>query len=406
MAIRKIVSRSIGVDVIVAEDLADNSITAAEITNGAVTSAKLASDISITNLAYTGTLTGGTGVVNLGTGQVYKTSGGLLGIGTASPTNTLQVVGGISATSSAPAFQASAAIMDVSAGVARFNATGADNSTNGIMTFNTASANAGIFNERMRISSAGNVGIGTNSPNAQLTVFRVGDGTYASNLAQTESKAGFIINPESNGSSVKLNFAKTVGGDGVILQSTNGSATGAYNVVINPFGGNLIIGPSSSSGSVLEANAADEVVSFNRTAATDGVILRLRKAGGTIGYFSTNTYSLPSDERVKKNIVDIGYGLNFVNSLRPVEYNTIFQDPANETKKNFGLIAQEVEEALDAIGKSTDNVTFLEKIIPENDSDSRYGLGYQNLVPVLIKAIQELKAENDTLKQRLDAAGL
>jgi len=42
MAIRKIVSRSIGVDVIAAEDLAANSITTAEITDGAVTQAKLA----------------------------------------------------------------------------------------------------------------------------------------------------------------------------------------------------------------------------------------------------------------------------------------------------------------------------------------------------------------------------
>ena len=43
MAIRKIISRSIGVDVIAAEDLAANSITTAEITDGAVTQAKLAS---------------------------------------------------------------------------------------------------------------------------------------------------------------------------------------------------------------------------------------------------------------------------------------------------------------------------------------------------------------------------
>jgi len=42
MAIRKIISRSIGVDVIAAEDLAANSITTAEITDGAVTQAKLA----------------------------------------------------------------------------------------------------------------------------------------------------------------------------------------------------------------------------------------------------------------------------------------------------------------------------------------------------------------------------
>jgi len=40
MAIRKIISRSIGVDVIAAEDLAANSVTTAEIPDGAVTLCK------------------------------------------------------------------------------------------------------------------------------------------------------------------------------------------------------------------------------------------------------------------------------------------------------------------------------------------------------------------------------
>ena len=53
MAIRKIVSRSIGVDVIVAEDLAANSVTASELLNGAVTASKLA-----TGLAGTGAFQG------------------------------------------------------------------------------------------------------------------------------------------------------------------------------------------------------------------------------------------------------------------------------------------------------------------------------------------------------------
>ena len=54
MAIRKIISRSIGTDVIVAEDLADNSITTAEITDGAVTQAKLDSAIVLGGGAYQG----------------------------------------------------------------------------------------------------------------------------------------------------------------------------------------------------------------------------------------------------------------------------------------------------------------------------------------------------------------
>ena len=54
MAIRKIISRSIGVDVIAAEDLADNSITTAEITDGAVTQAKLASSVEFGVGAFLG----------------------------------------------------------------------------------------------------------------------------------------------------------------------------------------------------------------------------------------------------------------------------------------------------------------------------------------------------------------
>ena len=51
---------------------------------------------SFTNLAYTGTLTGGTGVVNLGSGQFYKDASGNVGIGTSSPTNKLHAVSNVS----------------------------------------------------------------------------------------------------------------------------------------------------------------------------------------------------------------------------------------------------------------------------------------------------------------------
>ena len=54
MAIRKIISRSIGVDVIAAEDLANNSITTAEITDGAVTAAKIASSVELGVGAFLG----------------------------------------------------------------------------------------------------------------------------------------------------------------------------------------------------------------------------------------------------------------------------------------------------------------------------------------------------------------
>lgn len=44
-------------------------------------------DVSITNLSYSGTLTGGTGVINIGSGQIYKSAGGFVSLGTTSNPN-------------------------------------------------------------------------------------------------------------------------------------------------------------------------------------------------------------------------------------------------------------------------------------------------------------------------------
>lgn len=65
----------------------EQATSAVDITGGTITG------VDLQNPEYSGTLTGGTGVINIGSGQIYKESGGNLGIGTTTPAEKLSVDG-------------------------------------------------------------------------------------------------------------------------------------------------------------------------------------------------------------------------------------------------------------------------------------------------------------------------
>jgi hypothetical protein len=104
-----------------------------------------------------------------------------------------------------------------------------------------------------------------------------------------------------------------------------------------------------------------------------------------------------SDLRWKRNIETVPLGLDFINSLNPVQYNRYVQDdlvPDGKVleDKHWGLIAQEVRTAMEEAGVS-------ESIAWHHEEDiDRYSLAYTELIAPMIKAIQELKAEVDALK--------
>ena len=119
---------------------------------GTVGTTQLQSDLTLTNPTYTGTLTGGTGVVNIGSGQVYKDSSGNVGIGTISPSGigssytTVDLRGGSGGGVRMGTAAAGNALVYGNAGGLNLQADGA----NSIIAYTNAA-------ERMRIDSSGRV---------------------------------------------------------------------------------------------------------------------------------------------------------------------------------------------------------------------------------------------------------
>jgi hypothetical protein len=111
------------------------------------------------------------------------------------------------------------------------------------------------------------------------------------------------------------------------------------------------------------------------------------RGDGTI-YAQNTTVQSASDLRFKENIVNSTQGLDVVTALRPVRFDIKEGHGVSAKTNQLGFIAQEVKavfpDAVDVWGESDD---------PENPYLS---LGSTALIPVLTKAIQELKAIVDT----------
>ena len=139
-----------------------------------------------------------------------------------------------------------------------------------------------------------------------------------------------------------------------------------------------------------------------------------------------------SDERLKVGITTSSLGLNFINKLRPVSYR--LKNASNEIDKNedgsisrkedsreinltarsgerehYGLIAQEVKQALDAVGVGSTGFGgwCLED---KDDPDSIQSLAYLEFIAPMIKSIQEqqemitqLQAQNANLLSRIES---
>lgn len=108
-----------------------------------------------------------------------------------------------------------------------------------------------------------------------------------------------------------------------------------------------------------------------------------------------------SDKRDKTNIASLGYGLSEIMKLEPVSFN--WKSKPNQEKK-LGLIAQDLLKVIPEVVKTHDDVPISkeDQTKTKRVEIERLGVYYSDLIPVLIKAIQEQQETIESLKSRLE----
>ena len=125
-------------------------------------------------------------------------------------------------------------------------------------------------------------------------------------------------------------------------------------------------------------------------------------------------WTIASDKRDKTDVEPMEMGLDFVNKLEPVTYKWDKRSKYVEKGEDFreaitdgthkeewldtGFLAQDVEVLESEYGYNIADKTNLTTTL--SDDGNQYGLTYSKFVPMLVKAVQELSAEVEQLKQK------
>jgi hypothetical protein len=371
-------------------------------------------------------ITDSAGVLNIGSGQVYKDASGNVGIGTSLPAAKLSVYG------------ATENQIRVTDDAAYYYSIGRS-STQGFLTFYGSQAAAtgyiftGAAGERMRITSAGNLGIGTSAPGSRIDA-RTSGATVA-NFQSTAANGGYMTYVGGSttyiGAPLAFLGTGTASDFGIVGSGANNFIFGtssAEKMRIDS-SGNLLVGttglPTAGTlGTAFQVGAsiagmATWTQRSSSTAASDHAYFY--NPNGIVGFIrttgSSTAYSTSSDYRLKEDWQPMTGASERVKALNPVN----FAWKADGSRVD-GFLAHEAAEVVpEAVGGAKDAIrdeeyevtpaveaTYdeegneltpaVEAVMGTRSVPDYQGIDQSKLVPLLTAALQEALARIETLE--------
>ncbi|MFB9076009.1 tail fiber domain-containing protein [Flavobacterium procerum] len=176
--------------------------------------------------------------------------------------------------------------------------------------------------------------------------------------------------------------ALTTGSNNIILGSHAGAS---YFAVMD---NSIILGAKARVNGNNETN--EIVIGYGAVGRGSNTVTIGDSTIGSIGGYQP--WSNVSDVRLKKDINDSVFGLNFITKLRPVTY--FMQSGPTDLKTGF--IAQEVETVANSIDYQFSGV------VKPQSKDGYYSLSYAEFVVPLVKAVQEQQAEIESQNSKIN----
>ena len=263
----------------------------------------------------------------------------------------------------------------------------------------------------MFVVDAGNnrVGIGTGTPDFPLDI----EGSVADDAVTTVVRIS-ADDPAASDDHAELQIKCGNGASSTVtrrveLHALSNGGSDNRNLVLNPSGGNVLIGttavPDASNGGAAFEPAADNrsILNLGCTTTSSRNVATFRNSNNLVGSINvsgtTTGFNTSSDYRLKENVVTDWDATTRLKQLKPSQFN--FKVDKDTTVDGF--LAHEVSSIVPiAIAGEKDEVeTYTDDNGKEQTRPVYQGIDQSKLVPLLVKTVQEALARIETLETKV-----